>query len=295
MRILITGAAGMLADEIIPVLLRGRHELVMTDINQRLPRIGGLDIANADDALKKILAAKPDYVFHLGAETNVDLCEKSPDHASLVNTEGTKNVAEACKECGSKLLYISSGAVFDGKKKEPYIESDATGPVSVYGKSKLEGANIIRGLVKDHFIIRAGWMVGGWELDKKFVYKIVQQIKQGKKELKVVNDKFGTPTFTVDFAANLMDVINTERFGTFHMVNNGTCSRYDIALKIVEYMGCQDTVKVDPISSDMFPLPAPRARSEMLYNQKLEEMGLNNMPHWETSLKTYIDENKDKE
>ena len=137
-------------------------------------------------------------------------------------------------------------------------------------------------------------MVGGWELDKKFVYKIVQQLKEGKRELKAVNDKFGTPTFTKDFAANLMKVIHSGKYGLYHMANKGTCSRYDMAVRIVEAMGLKGEVRVEPVDSSIFPLPAPRGRSEMMKNENLEELGLNNMPRWEDSLGNYIKVNKDK-
>ena len=136
-------------------------------------------------------------------------------------------------------------------------------------------------------------MIGGWEIDKKFVYKIVQKLKKGEKEFIVVNDKFGSPTFTKDFAANLMKVINTKRYGIYHMVNKGTCSRYDMAVKIAEFMGFKDKVKINPVNSAQFPLPEPRSRSEMMDNYKLDLLGLNNMPYWGDSLAEYIKINKD--
>jgi len=137
-------------------------------------------------------------------------------------------------------------------------------------------------------------MVGGWQLDKKFVYKIVQQLKKGKRYLIAVSDKFGSPTFTKDFAANLMSVINAGKYGIYHMANKGTCSRYDMAVKIVEFMGLADEAKVEPVDSSRFPLPAPRARSEMIENRNLELLGINDMPRWEDSLGEYIIKNKDK-
>ncbi len=295
MRILVTGAAGMLAADVIPALLRQKHEVIRTDINRRIPEIRKLDVTKADDVLRTIGDVKPDYVFHLAAETNVDLCQKDPDHAYKVNTEGTKNIVRACKEFGAKLLYVSTAAVFDGKKEKPYTELDEPKPLSEYGKSKLRGEIIVwGGELLECFIIRAGWMVGGWELDKKFVYKIIQQLKSGKKELMAVNDKFGSPTFTKDFAANLMNVINTEKYDLYHMVNKGTCSRYDMAVKIVEFMELEGKVRIEPVSSEKFPLPAPRGRSEMLVNQKLSYMKLDNMPYWEESLEDYIRANRDK-
>ncbi|MCF7907811.1 MAG: dTDP-4-dehydrorhamnose reductase [Candidatus Omnitrophica bacterium] len=292
MKILITGAAGMLAEEVVSNLLKHGHKVVQADINQRLPDILKINIQDRDGVMRLVEKESPDYIFHLAAETDVDLCEEDPDHAFRVNSQGTENIALVCLEHKIPCLYISTGAVFSGVKQEPYTEFDTPLPVSVYGRSKLKGEEIVKNTLNKYFIIRAGWMVGGWELDKKFVYKIVQQLKKGQKQLRVVADKFGSPTFTKDFANNLMSVINSKRYGLYHMANTGTCSRYDMAVKIVEYMGLNGQVTIEPVSSEQFPLSAPRARSEMMQNHKLQLLGLNNMPRWEDSLKNYIKENK---
>lgn len=284
----------MLAADVIPQLETQGHEVIQTDSHPRLPQIKQLDITDQEKVCLAIKNAQPDYVFHLAAETNVDLCEQQPDHAFKVNTLGTENIALTCQTENVPLLYISTAGVFGGDKKEPYTEFDLPRPTNVYGESKLQGEVVVKNLLQRHFIVRAGWMVGGWELDKKFVFKIVQQLKEGKKELKVVSDKFGSPTFTKDFAANLLNVVNSSRYGLYHMTNRGTCSRFDIAVKIVEFMGLEKKVKVSPIPSTEFPLPAPRADSEMMENYKLELLGLNHMPFWEESLENYIKENKDK-
>lgn len=294
MRILLTGAAGMLAAEVVPELKRNGYEVFGFDVNQRLPDIHKLDITNYEEVLKTAKDVKPDYIFHLAAETDVDRSEKEPDHAFKVNTVGTENMALVCQKLNIKLLYISTAGVFYGDKQEAYTEFDIPNPANVYGVSKLQGEFIVRNLLSQYFIVRAGWMVGGWEIDKKFVYKIVQQLKEGKTELRVVADKFGSPTFTKDFAKNLVALFKTERFGTYHMTNKGHGSRYDVALKIVEFMGLKGKVTVVPINSAQFPLPAPRARSEMMRNYKLDLINLNLMPHWEQSLEEYIRLNKDK-
>lgn len=294
MKILITGAAGALAAEVIPALLREEHEVVQVDINQRLPEIQILDVTRQNEVFRKVGVVRPDYIFHFAAETDVDLCEKNPQHAFKVNTCGTENIALACKEFGAGLLYISTGAVFNGDKPSPYTEFDMPGPINVYGESKLQGEVIVKDLLSQYFIIRTGWLIGGWGLDKKFVYKIIRQLNEEKGELMVVADKFGSPTFVEDFAANLMVLINTKRYGLYHMVNKGTCSRYDIAVKIVEFMELKKKVRINPVDSAKFPLPAPRNRSEMLENYKLDLLGLNSMPHWEESLERYIKMNKDK-
>ncbi|MBD3426569.1 MAG: dTDP-4-dehydrorhamnose reductase [Candidatus Omnitrophica bacterium] len=295
MKILVTGAAGMLGAEIVKDLIKKGHDVVQTDINQRLPDINALNVTDPGGVSRFVGESSPDYVFHLAAETNVDLCEQDPEHAYRVNAAGTENIVRACSENGAKLLYISTGSVFNGQKDAPYTETDEPDPLSIYGKSKYEGEKAVKDNLKEYFIIRAGWMVGGWELDKKFVYKLVRQIKEGKKELRVVSDKFGCPTFTKDFAANLMQVIDAGEYGLYHMTNKGSCSRYQMAIKLVEFMGKAGKIRVSPISSSEFPLPAPRPRSAVMQNRKLDMMGLNGMPEWEASLEEYIRKNRDKE
>jgi len=263
-------------------------KVVKSDINLRLPDIQKIDIRVFDEVYGWIKSERPDFIFHFAAETDVDLCEKNPDHAHRTNYIGTENLALACQKYEIPLLYISTGAVFSGTSCEPYSEFDTPEPANIYGKSKLAGEIAIQCLLKKYFIIRAGWMIGGWEIDKKFVYKIVKQLLEGKKEIFAVNDKFGSPTFTMDFAKNLLPLIKTKRYGLYHMANKGGASRFDIALKIVECMNLHERVSVHPISSAEFPLPAPRPRSEMLRNYHLELIGMNDMPGWEDALKRYL-------
>lgn len=290
-KIFITGASGMLAADVIPKLIAEKYEVIQTDACPRMPEISKLDITNYDKVQEAVQRVQPDYIFHLAAETNVDLCEQKPDHAFKVNTLGTENIALVCQNGNIPLLYVSTAGVFFGDKQEPYTEFDIPKPANVYGESKLQGEFIVKNLLSKYFIVRAGWMVGGWEIDKKFVYKIVQQLKEGKKELQVVADKCGSPTFTKDFANNLIDIINSKRYGLYHMTNQGSCTRYDIAVKIVEYMGLNDEVKINPINSAQYPLPAPRANSEKMCNYRLDLLGLNHMPHWQDSLEEYIKTN----
>jgi len=291
MKIFLTGASGMLGAEIIRKLSEENHELMLTDLTPRLEEITLLDVRDVSAVKKQVAGFKPDYVLHLAAETNVDLCEQDPSHAYRTNTEGTRNVVDACRDHHIPLVYISTSSVFPGDKETPYTESDQCGPVNVYAKSKWEGELLIEKTLKEYFIIRASWMIGGWALDKKFVYKIVSQLLAGKQELRVVADKFGTPTFTRDFANNILPLLNTGQYGIYHMGNKGTCSRHEMAEKIVAFMGLQDKVRVIPISSDDFPLPAPRPRSEMIINSKLDSLGLNHMPPWEDALQDYIETN----
>lgn len=295
MRILVTGAAGMLASSVVPELERAGHvvfgspvTLQQTDIDLRLPAIRSLDVREPESVRDCVEATKPDFVFHLAAETDVDRCEREPDHAYLTNTIGTENIALICQRRDIPMLYVSTAGVFSGDKPEPYTEFDEPRPVNVYGWSKLFGETAVQRLLRRYFIVRAGWMVGGWEIDKKFVYKILRQLWNGQRELRVVADKFGTPTFTMDFARNLLSLVSTGRYGLYHMCNRGGASRYDIAVKIVEYMNLAGSVTVHPVNSAQFPLSAPRARSEMMRNYHLDLLGLNQMPPWEESLEHYV-------
>ena len=291
MRILITGGSGMLGTAIQEKLRADAHDLTVTDLDTDVEGVVELDIRKWQDVQYSVQETKPDLVLHLAAETDVDRCEKEPDHAFETNALGTENVVWACREYGCPMVYISTGNVFNGEKTEPYIEYDVTGSINEYGKSKLAGEEVVMRNLDRYFIFRAGWMVGGWDIDKKFVYKMVQ-LSQSHTQLKAVDDKFGTPTFTVDFAKNLMPVVDAQRYGLYHMTNEGSCSRFELAQTIVELMGLKDTVEVLPVSSLEFPLPAPRPRSEMLRNYKLDLMGLNQMPHWKEALKTYLMTNK---
>ena len=298
MKILMTGASGMLANDIILELERSGKKVFGEDVNiaktdkfSRLPDIKEIDVFNLTEMDDWVGAENPDYIFHLAAETNVDRCEQDERHAYRTNYIGTENLAVICQKYDIPLLYISTAAVFDGEKQTPYTECDEARPTNsanVYGRSKRLGELSIERLLKKYFIVRAGWLMGGWELDKKFVYKIVKQLEGGAHEIRAVDDKFGSPTFTGDFAKNLLPLIASGRYGLYHMVNQGGVSRYHIAQKIVEFMDLDHKVNVCPIKSDEFTLPAPRPRSEMMKNLHLELIGMDYMPPWEESLKKYI-------
>jgi len=288
-RAIVTGANGMLADALIPLLEKKGYLLYKTDI------VSQDDILKVDITDKALLqdffkTHNADIVFHLAAETDVDKCELNPTHAYNTNTAGTENLAVICKERGMQMVYISTGAVFDGAKETGYTEEDMPKPLTVYGKSKLEGEKIVSSLLDRYYIVRAGWMIGGYLRDKKFVWKIIQLIKTSK-EIKVVIDKVGSPTFTKDFAKGVLNIVKSGEFGLYHCVNHGICTRFDIAKKILEYMNTNDVI-LKPVTSEEFPLPAPRGKFEALINKRLSTMGLDNMRTWQDALKEYIEEIK---
>jgi len=287
MKCLVTGANGMLGGALCPLLSKKGHDVLLTDINVSDANITFLDIRDIDGFKGYVNKTNPDIIFHLAAETDVDKCEIDPGHANTVNAQGTRNVALVCRERDIPMVYISTCGVFDGKKHEPYNEQDEPNPISAYTKAKYEGEKAVRSLLTRYFIFRAGWMIGGGKKDKKFVAKIVELIKT-KDSLTVVNDKRGCPTFTKDFSECIIKIIGTGRYGLYHVTNKGVATRYDIACKITEYLGRNDVV-VKPISSDLFPLPAPRPDSEAVDGSKLKSLGIEMRP-WEEALKEYLEE-----
>lgn len=286
MKALITGANGMLGSDLCPELLKRNFKIIATDIVCPNDEIVYLDVRDQQAVNKAISDFGPDIVFHLAAATDVDKCEAEKEEAYLANAFGTENMVFACLKKDITLVYISTAAVFDGKKKEPYTEFDCPNPLNIYAQSKLEGERIVQRFLKKYFIIRAGWMIGGIDKDKKFVMKIISQTEV-KNEILAVTDKIGSPTFTSDLSACLADLVKTERYGLYHMANRGSCSRYDIARLIVKFMG-RDDIAVRPVTSNSFPLRAARPDSEAMFNFKLHLLGMNNIPAWEESLKKYI-------
>lgn len=284
---LVTGANGMLGSTLCPVLAKHGYKVMPTDINTENSGMEFLDVRDFTQVKSLISQKKPDIIFHLAAETDVDKCEVEVDHAFMTNTYGTENIALACQEYNIPMVYISTCGVFDGKKTVPYNEFDTPNPISIYTKSKFEGEKIVEILLKKYFIFRAGWMMGGGKKDKKFIAKIVELIKT-KNILTVVNDKRGCPTFTKDFSEGIIKVIGAGQYGLYHVTNKGSATRYDIACKIIEYLG-RDDITVKPISSQEFPLPAPRPDSEVVDNHKIELLNIHVRP-WEEALKDYLKE-----
>ena len=284
-RFWVTGAAGMLGSVLCPFLMRQGFQVFKTDLRPGDKETRRLDVSNHDDVWRSVQETRPDVVMHLAAETDVDKCEAEEKYAYRVNALGTKNVALACQALDIPIVYLSTGAVFDGTKPGAYTELDEPFPINVYGKAKWEGEKAVQSIVRRHFIVRAGWMFGGGEKDKKFVAKFIKLL-QTQKEISVVTDKFGSPTFTKDLSENLIHLMQTERYGLYHMANQGCCSRFEMAQKIVECLGRKD-VRLKPVTSDAFPLLAPRCRSEALLNDRLKRFGLDEMRPWTEAIEEY--------
>jgi dTDP-4-dehydrorhamnose reductase len=246
-------------------------------------------VRSADQIAQHFAALRPEFVVHLAAETDVDVCELRPDHAYATNALATKHIALACQRHDVPLAYVSTAGVFDGEKTDPHIEYDRPNPINVYGRSKLEGQRYIQMFSRRFYIVRAGWMVGGGAKDHKFVAKVVAQLRAGQRTIYAVGDKFGTPNVT-DFARCFAQLIRTGSYGLYHMACLGRASRYDVAKKIVDLLGYAKHVQVEQVDSSFFreAYPSPRPRSEAMRNMLLDLLGLNTMRAWKQALEEYL-------
>jgi len=298
LKILVTGAAGMLGSSLIPALVSAGHDVHPTDLvvaterpwGPQGPALGKLDVRSREEIADWFQRVKPDFTVHLAAETDVEVCERDKDHAYLTNALGTKFVALACQEPEIPLAYVSTAGVFDGEKIEPYTELDEARPINAYGGSKLAGEHMVRAHVRRFYIVRAGWMVGGGPKDHKFVAKILGQIANGQKKIYAVGDKEGTPTYAPDFSRCFTQLISTGSYGLYHMACLGRGTRYDVAQVILETLGRNDIELVN-VGSEFFheSYPAARPRSEMMRNMMLDLQGLNTMRPWRVALAEYLE------
>jgi dTDP-4-dehydrorhamnose reductase len=279
---LVTGAGGMVGSYVPEVFTD--YELVLTNTVEGYIH---MDVRQPADVMRMVADLKPDVILHLAAATDVDQCEREPDEAFHTNAIGTQNIALACQEFDVPLVYVSTAGVFWGDKPEPYNEFDVPKPANVYGQSKLAGEQIVSSLLRRYYIVRAGWMVGGGEKDKKFVGQISRLMMQGTNPLRIVDDKIGSPTYAKDLLGGIYALLETKHYGLYHLVNQGQCSRYDVGLLIRDVLQRPD-IEILPVSSAYFPLPAPRARSEAMRNLKLELLDLHHTRPWQDALREYI-------
>ena len=281
-RMLVTGSSGMVGSY-VPKMF-GELDLMLTDIMDAPYQ---LDITNKSAVRDVVGDFRPSSVLHLGAATDVDRCEEEPDWAYQTNAVGTENVVRACIEFEAQLIYVSTAAVFWGDKSKPYTEYDEPRPANTYGRSKLAGERYVASMLRRHYIVRAGWMIGGGRKDKKFVGKIAQLINEGRQDLKAVDDKIGTPTYAKDLLEGIGKLVDTGCYGLYHMGNEGVCSRYAIAVAIKDILERSD-ISILPVDSLQFPLPAPRGQSEGMRNMKLDLMGIHQMRSWQDALRVYV-------
>jgi len=282
-RYLVTGVNGQLGYDIVNELKeRGETDILALDKDE-------MDITNSDQVMKIVKAYKPDVIFHCAAWTAVDKAEELQEECRKVNTEGTKNLTDASIEVGAKMVYMSTDYVFDGEKplEETYTEEDTPNPKSIYGQTKWEGETEVRRNPK-HFITRISWVFG---VNGNNFIKTMLKLADKYPELKVVNDQFGSPTYTVDLAKLLVEMAETDKYGTYHVNNEGYCSWAEFAKYIMESNGKE--TKINPVTTeeyyagkDMSKI-AYRPRNSKLDKEKLENAGFKRLPSWQDATDRY--------
>ena len=289
MRVLVTGANGMLGLDLGAMLEGAGHEVLRTDVGKRegmeVPDWIPLDITNTEQVQQFVKEHQPDAIFHGAAYTDVDGCERNPDLAYKVNGLGTWNLAAVAAERNIPILYISTDFIFDGKKGTPYTEMDAPNPLGHYGASKLAGERYVAQLCRKHFIVRTSWLFGvqGPNFPRKML-----ELAQTRKELKVVGDQTGSPTHTRDLCRVAIDLLTkSSLYGTYHVSNKGQCSWFEFAKATLELAGVTG-VDVHPIPSDEFPSPTQRPAYSVMRHYSLELQGKDDLPEWKDALREFL-------
>ncbi len=276
MKVLIIGAEGMLGHDLVDVLSK-KHEISISTIYT-------LDITDINKTIEAVGKINPDIVIHAAAFTDVDGSQSQADLAYRVNSLGTRNVAVACKETDSALVYISTDYVFDGTKGSPYYEHDQTNPLGVYGKTKLLGEVYIRDLVSKFYIVRTSWLYGYH--GPNFVTTMLK-LAETHKHISVVGDQIGSPTYTVDLAKAIEKLIEKPVYGIYHITNSESCSWYEYAQLIFEIAGKE--VDLKPVTTKEFGSPAPRPKFSVLENYNWKMEGFPAIRSYKEALKEYME------
>ena len=289
-KIYIAGSGGMLGEAFYRQF-KDDYILKCTDKDVNEDWLTFLDFRNLEEYKNDVIEFKPDYLFHLGAYTDLEYCEKNAEDTYLTNTISVENAVYIANYLDIPLLYISTAGIFDGNK-ELYDDWDQPNPLGVYARSKFMAERYVVENANRFLVCRAGWMMGaGPKKDKKFIQKLMKQIKDGKKELFIVDDKDGTPTFTHDFAKNVKALIEKEYWGLYNMVCGGQTSRLEVAYELLSLLGLSREIKINVVNSDYFKeiYFAERPPCERLDNRKLKLRNINLMQDLKVALKEYVD------
>lgn len=278
MKVLVTGVTGQLGYDVMRVL-QGRGIDVLGATRKEMP----LDEPAVCRAYIK--AQKPDAVIHCAAYTAVDKAEDEPELCRTINVEATKAIAKACAECGAKLVYISTDYVFPGTGDAFYEVNDETAPCNVYGASKLDGEKAVRTALDEHFIVRISWVFG---INGKNFIRTMLSLAKNHDALTVVDDQIGSPTYTADLAELLCDMVQSDKFGTYHATNEGVCSWYELASETFRQRNT--AVKVSPVPSSAYPTKAVRPHNSRMSKSALDEAGFKRLPAWQDAVTRYLKE-----
>ena len=274
--ILVTGITGQLGHDVIKELERRGEDFIGTTRNE-------IDLTTEEGAKSFIIEKKPDIVIHCAAYTAVDKAEAEAELALTVNGMGTRRIAEACREIGAKMLYISTDYVFGGEGSEPYEIHDEKNPINIYGTSKLLGENSVAAILRDYFIVRISWVFGA--NGKNFV-KTMLELAKRRRKLQIVDDQIGSPTYTADLAPLLVDMIHSDKYGIYHATNEGFCSWAEFAEEIFKQIGKK--INVEKIPSEDYPTPAKRPLNSRLSKKSLDDAGFNRLPDWQDAVRRFL-------
>lgn len=276
MKVLVTGVRGQLGHDVVNELEKRGVETVGVDIQE-------MDITDSASVDRVMKEAAPDAVIHCAAYTAVDAAEENEELCRRVNAEGTRNIAAVCKELDIRMIYISTDYVFDGEGERFWEPDDERAPKSVYGQTKYEGELAVQELLDKYFIVRIAWVFG---VNGKNFVKTMLNLSQNHDTVRVVNDQFGSPTYTYDLARLLADMVQTDKYGVYHATNEGVCSWYEFACAIFREAGIK--MNVQPVSTQEYGAKAARPANSRMSKEKLTENGFERLPSWQDALRRYM-------
>ena len=294
MKLFVTGVGGQLGHDVVNEAAKRGIETVGSDIAEcysgvadgspvtTLPYVG-LDITDGDAVEKAIKESGCDAVVHCAAYTAVDAAEDNVELCRKINAGGTENIAKVCRELDIPMMYFSTDYVFDGEGTRPWEPDDERNPLNVYGQTKYEGEVAVQENLDKYFILRIAWVFG--KNGKNFI-KTMLNLAKTHSDLKVVNDQIGTPTYTYDLARLIIDMIGTDKYGIYHVTNEGYCSWYEFALEIFRQAGVE--VNVAPCATEEFPVKAKRPHNSRMNRSKIVEEGFEPLPTWQDALGRYL-------
>ncbi|MDW8052079.1 MAG: dTDP-4-dehydrorhamnose reductase [Armatimonadota bacterium] len=286
MRVLITGARGLLGTELrLQWRAAGIEVLGTARTPQPDKELIPLEITDPNQVRQVLSVVRPSVVVHCAAITNVDACEQQPELAYRVNAFGTELIAAQCQRLGATCVYVSTDYVFDGAKQAPYHEYDAPNPLSVYGRSKLAGEQAVQTLCQRYYIIRVAWLYGAHR--PTFPHYVLDRARANLPPVAIV-DQIGSPTYVADIADRLLRLLRSECYGVYHLTNTEPVSRYEFARAILQAVGA--TVEPEPLRLAEWHVPAPRPPYSALVSWRLEWAGVPPMPSWRDALGRFLRE-----
>ena len=276
MRVLVTGISGQLGHDVVIALNERCHEAIGVDRSK-------MDLTDNSQIREFIKECSPDAIIHCAAYTAVDNAEDNEELCRQINATAVREIAKCAKELDIPMIYISTDYVFDGSKDGEYTEDDITNPINVYGKTKLEGESYVQGILEKYYIVRISWVFG--ENGNNFIDTMIK-LSKDRDELNVIDDQVGSPTYTKDLAPILVDMIESDKYGIYHVTNEGFCSWYEFAKEIFKIANIN--TKVNPIQACQYPTKAKRPSNSKMNKNKLIKSDFNELRNWKHALKEYI-------